>query len=650
MARTSRTRKLGSLLGVMLLATLLALLLDRFSLVENAERKLVDLRVAALQPPLPQNEDIVVLAITEDTLAQFPYRSPVDREFLDRLLHSLEERQVKAIGLDVLFDQPTEEAKDRLLAETLKTLKTPLFVSYSVSPSVVNETQLEYLNSFVPEPRRVAANLATDPLDGTVRWIFPGNTEPGMPAGFARAIAAHLGMATSDQFVEIAWRPAPDAETRPFKVYPAHALEALPAAWFENKVVLVGAIVSLTDRHRTPLAIYQDGENALMPGILVQAHSLAQLMEGRQSPGIQFVPKLLLTVALALIGTLIGMAQRGLIFTVVAGLGALALLWLGAILGYGRVLPMLPVVVPSFGIVFALAITDMLIGRSERKQRQFVQGAFSRYVSPAVVQRLVENPEALSISGVRQQATFIFTDLEGFTSLSEKLDSEKLSLVLNEYLSGCCEKIFEYSGTIDKFIGDAVMAVFNAPVPQEDHALLAVRCALALDEYAEAFRKRLIAEGIPLGCTRIGVHTGQAVVGNFGSQSRMDFTALGDTVNTASRTEAVNKYFGTRICCTQDIVDLCEGVRFLPMAEVVLKGREAAVTLYTPVSSEQLTSGYADAYLSAYAKYPPDGTDTAVRDAFEALHAQFPHEALARFHLGRIQQGLVSRSMTMTDK
>ncbi|NBS94299.1 MAG: adenylate/guanylate cyclase domain-containing protein, partial [Betaproteobacteria bacterium] len=196
----------------------------------------------------------------------------------------------------------------------------------------------------------------------------------------------------------------------------------------------------------------------------------------------------------------------------------------------------------TLGLALSLWMMDTLIGGAERKQRQFVQGAFSRYVSPDVVNQLVENPEALAVKGDRRELSFIFTDVAGFTTLSEGLSAEKLSETLNAYLDGACQIILESKGTIDKFIGDAIMTIFNAPIPQDDHAERAVRCALAIDAYAEDFRKRYNAEGIPIGVTRIGIHSGPAVIGNFGSQQRMDFTALGDTVNTAARTEGVNKY------------------------------------------------------------------------------------------------------------
>jgi class 3 adenylate cyclase len=367
-----------------------------------------------------------------------------------------------------------------------------------------------------------------------------------------------------------------------------------------------------------------------------------------------------MAILFALIGVAIGLLKRGMFFNVLAALLLVVGLWLGAFLGfYYQWLPMLPVVAPTLALALSLWMMDVLIGRAERKQRQFVQGAFSRYVAPAVVDRLVENPDALNVSGTRQDVTFIFTDIAGFTTLSESLSSEKLSEVLNAYLDGACAVVFKHAGTVDKFIGDAVMAVFNAPIPQMDHVARAVRCALELDLFCESFREKMNAEGIPIGVTRIGIHTGVATVGNFGSHARMDFTALGDTVNTASRTEGVNKYFGTRICATQEVVSQCPDLFFLPIGDIVLKGKTQAVRLFTPVSEEKSRSAFALRYeeaVHALENLGSSGNQSESDDAKEVaaivqkLNEDFPEEPLAAFHAKRVSQGIVSLRVVMEDK
>ena len=650
MAARKRPQWLMGLALAGLAAVLATALTTGLAFLANLEKVAVDIRMAAFQVPMPQSDTIVVAAITEETLANFTYRSPVDRAFLANLLTTLQAKGARAIGLDILLDQPTEPEKDQLLAQTLRDMEIPVFVSYTVTPSVVNEDQLAYLNAFLPESMRAAANLATDPFDGSVRWIFPGETEPGMPISFARRAAEVFGIGTPAEAMDIAWRPRPDAETLPFRVFPAHFAAVLPDVWFQGKLVLVGAVVSITDRHRTPLAVVRDDEDGNMAGILVQAHAADQLIEGRVAHRQGPLMMWLTSLALATVGMAVGLARRGVLFSVLVGAALVVVLWVGGLWGFAYGLPMLPLVAPTLALALSLWMIDVLIGRAERRQRQFVQGAFSRYVSPAVVSKLVDNPEALSISGVRQEASFIFTDIAGFTTLSEGLSSEALSEVLNRYLDGACAIVFEQGGTIDKFIGDAIMAIFNAPIAQQDHAQRAVRCALALDAYAEDFRARQNAAGVPLGVTRIGVHAGVATIGNFGSHSRMDFTALGDTVNTAARTEGVNKYFGTRVCCTQEIVDRCPGLDFLPIGEVVLKGKHASVTLYCPVSDAQKQSGYEAAYREAYARLVCGADPDELHARFAALIAHYPDEPLARFHAGRMAEGQFSHRIVMEDK
>jgi class 3 adenylate cyclase len=170
------------------------------------------------------------------------------------------------------------------------------------------------------------------------------------------------------------------------------------------------------------------------------------------------------------------------------------------------------------------------------------------------------------------------------------------------------------------------MAIFNAPIRQPDHAERAVRCALELDAYAEKFRKDCNSRDIPIGVTRIGVHTGYAVIGNFGSHARMDFTALGDTVNTAARTEGVNKYFGTRICCTSDTVDLCPDLHFRQIGDIVLKGKTTASALYNPIAENddpKLIQEYDKAY-KVYIPFPGDDTQTLLQKEDGCLNNELP--------------------------
>ena len=644
-AKTLKAYRTAALVAV--LAAFAATMALRIGFLEHLEVVTRDIRVATAAP-MPQQKDIVIAGLTEETVTQFAYRSPVDREFLANLIKTLEAKGAREIGVDVLFDQPTEPAKDELLKKTIRETKTPLLISYSNSKNVVNDDQLAYLNDFVPERLRAGANLARDPFDDSVRWIFPGETEPGMPLGFVRKAVALLGIKTPNTQPEIAWRPNPDSETPAFPLYPSHTIAFLPDEWFKGKIVLIGAVLSITDRHRTPLAVVDDGDQGNMPGITVMAHGISQVLDGRSVDRLNPGYEIAITVMFALIGVGLGVLKKGAAFSFSVGGVVIALYIAVAMVGYSRGIPLVPVIAPTIALTLSLWLMDVLIGGAERKQRQFIQGAFSRYVSPAVVDQLVDDPTALSIKGDRREVTFIFTDIASFTTLSEGLTSEKLSEVLNAYLDGACAIILKYQGTIDKFIGDAIMAIFNAPIAQPDHAERAVKCALELDVYAEAFKKEQNAAGIPIGVTRIGIHTGIATVGNFGSATRMDFTALGDTVNTAARTEGVNKYFGTRICVTEESVSACPNLKFRPIGDVVLKGKTKPVGLFSPVSEADAATNVTADYMAAYALLKAE--DPQGIEAFKALGVQYPDDAIIAYHGRRIAAGATSTLIVLEDK
>ena len=621
----------------------------------HLETQLQDIRVAAMQAPTPPSKDLAIIALDEATLAQYPYRSPVDRGLLADVINTLAAKGARAIAVDVIIDQPTEPAKDALLKAAIANAKVPVRISFSSSSRIVTPEQLAFESNFVPPANRVEAGLLTDPFDGMVRRVNPGGKirngarsfDALAPEGFVPAMVALSGGKAPRDATEIAWRPRPDAENLPFPTYSATYLAYLPDAMIKDRTVLVGAVLSMTDRHLTPLAIIDDGELANMPGVLIHAHGISQFLEGRAAPVVPIAWQIGAAAIFAALGVGISLLRRGIGVNLAFGALLVGVYWGGAIIGYGQGLPMLPLLGPTFALALAMWMMDLLIGRGERQQREFIQRTFSRYVSPAVVDELLRDPASVTISGKRREASFLFTDVAGFTTLSEKLEPEQLSEVLNAYLDGACTIILKYNGTIDKFIGDAIMAVFNAPILQADHAERAVLCALDLDAYAEEFRTNAVAEGIPFGITRIGVHRGDAVIGNFGSQSRMDFTALGDTVNTAARTEGVNKYFGTRVCCTQAIVDVCPAQRFRKIGDIVLKGKLTATGLYVPIAAHEdpaLISEYADAYGLL------QDEQAAAFAQFEALVGRFPGDPLVRFHRDRMAAGARSTTVVMDDK
>ncbi|MGE0806920.1 MAG: CHASE2 domain-containing protein [Burkholderiaceae bacterium] len=275
---------------------------------------------------------------------------------------------------------------------------------------------------------------------------------------------------------------------------------------------------------------------------------------------------------------------------------------------------------------------------AERRQR-WVRNAFSRYVSPNLVAHLIENPEQLVLSGRRQTCSFIFTDLADFTALMERIDPAEAVATLNTYLDGMIRIVFRHEGTLDRIIGDALAVVFSAPIEQADHRQRAFACALELHRFADSYVAQLLERGTEFGRTRIGVHAGEVIVGNFGGSTLFDYRALGDAVNVASRLEGLNKHLGTSICVSEEIRNAVPEAPMRPVGRVVLKGRTQALRVYEPLLDDfGLPAAGPDLdYQEAYDLLA--GHDMAAIGAFRRLAAQRPDDGLARFQDQRLREG-----------
>ena len=629
------------------------------SFVHQAEQFIRDLETASLSRPEPQSTDITIVTISEQTLKLFPYREPIDRKFLADLLNKLAEWKPRVIALDVLFDQPTDPVKDDELRSTIAHLPVPLVVSYVGDLEIVERgVGQAYLDAFVPVEDRVRADIATDPFDGTARWAEPGHAAPDgtyIP-GFARGLLKKIGIDTPAEKTTIAWRGRPDKDREPFGQIAADSVVNFKPAVADKflkptiagKIVLIGADFSLTDRHRTPFATMLAGNQGILPGIVIHAHTLDGLLTGRRPPGLGGTFDFCTAVFLAAIGAALGIAPISLPVRIVLGLVVAAVWWVGggALFHYTGV--MLTLVTPTLAMAGSMWGTEAVMGHEARQQKEYIQGVFSRYVSPKVVGELIRDPAKLSLEGERRAATFLFTDVAGFTTMSEAVTGADLASILNLYLDGMVRVIQQHDGLVDKFIGDAVFAIFNVPLDQPDHWERAVRCGLELDRFAEKFRADQNAASVPFGVTRIGVHSGMATVGNFGSHDKMEYTALGDAVNTASRLEGLNKYFGTRLCVSEVTRAECKGIPFRPMGMVIVKGKTQALGVFEPLSEERAASDYIKRYLHAYEHLEAGAEDTLA--LFEELYAENPYDGCVEIHLERLRAGTRSPEIAMTEK
>ena len=411
----------------------------------------------------------------------------------------------------------------------------------------------------------------------------------------------------------------------------------------KDAIVLVGTTsLGLADLRSTPV-------QAAFPGVEVHANFLAGLIDEnfKHKPtwmwGAEFLVLLVSGMLMIVLSPFLGPLRLWF-------LGAVMLLVLiGANFYLWNEKNLVMPLANNITLIVVLYTLDVMYGFfAEARQKRQVRTAFSHYLAPTLVAQLADDPTKLSLTGEAREMTFLFSDIAGFTSFTEKTDPEVLVSLLNEYLDGMCRVVMQHGGTIDKIVGDAIHAMFNAPVKQPDHAARAVNCAIAMDEFSADFIEHQRKEGTEFGITRIGVNTGQAVVGNFGGNDRFDYTAHGDAINTAARLESANKHLGTRVCISSTTAKQCPDLHFRFVGRLLLMGKTETVEAFEPVSTEQNTSEFHVKYKQALEKL--EEQDPGAEGLFSELAATHPDDPLIKLHLGRIKAGELSATIVLNEK
>jgi len=415
------------------------------------------------------------------------------------------------------------------------------------------------------------------------------------------------------------------------------------ASELAGKLILIGTSAQgLMDMRSSPLG-------RVIPGIDMHAQVLEQILDG------QHLLRPAWAASLEALALLIGSVAVGVLALRHAALTSLLLfaltltvLWSAAWRAFADwhylIDPMLPSLVTAAAFLLGSIIRHIY---SERRQR-WLKRAFSRYISPNLVEHLVKHPEALELGGRRQICSFVFTDLVDFTGLMEHLDPADAVSLLNDYLENMIAIAFRHQGTLDRIVGDAVAIMFSAPVLQEDHRGRAIACALDMQRFANEYCEQLRARGIEFGRTRIGVHSGEVIVGNFGGKTIFDYRALGDAVNTASRLEGANKYLGTLICISEATLAGCSGLPVRPIGRILLKGKTHPLAVFELLTAEQADEVRLAEYRAAYALL--EQQDSAAEQAFRAILRNAPDDKLAAFHLHRLQAGQLDDLIELENK
>jgi adenylate cyclase len=632
--------------GRAVVALVLAVLIARFSwdlpLFIDAEHALYDARVVVASPLVRQDPRIVIVPYTDETLIATGKRSPLDRATLARALRRIDQLGAKAIGIDILIDQP--QAEDPQLIAAFRSLRKPTFLAHATRAAASEKIlyrQQQFLEQFqkaieTPFVHATTIVIQTDSDNVLRRWpeVAPGSP-PIMPVALTGGVGA--GYKGGILFRRPALKDEPVFNTIPIDTFANDELFANPeaaalfATQIRGKYVLIGGNIEDIDLFQTPLSrAAAAGEPRTEWGMNLFAVMLAQGLDQQLFPQLGLGAIWLIAVLAVLAGAKTAALSQNPVISGFAVLVQLALFggapfWLAAhhVDTYG---------LPAFGWLvgwFAGFLMISVLARAlSSEQRRFAQGALGKYLPRDIAAEIMKDPDSLQLGGQKREIFVLFSDLEGFTKLSHAIEPEMVAFLLNRYLDMLSEVVLAHGGTIDKFVGDAVVAFWGAPISRPDDGRRSVEAAIGMQRAGEEFRAN-VPEGVPpIGRTRVGLHFGSVIVGNFGGEGRIQYTALGDAMNTAARLESANKQTKTGVLFSEDVVTRCGLDIFRPMGRVVLRGRASAIAIYEPVPD---WSDEARRHYAAIAEAAMDGDQTAIAQMVEMAHDNPEDVALAQF-------------------
>ncbi|MEF9475352.1 MAG: adenylate/guanylate cyclase domain-containing protein [Candidatus Mariimomonas ferrooxydans] len=602
---------------------------------EHLETLLVDYRFKIrnfLYPPsVPDN--ILIVAIDEKSLSEYG-RWPWNRRLQAELIEKIFEGHPKAVALDIFYPEPESPESDRALADVFNKYRERLVVALGfelekgrefkgeVEDVLFEHTLLRIenqsrLESFVfkahrvllpPEPIASSSVFghvyAMPDLDGKLRWEYPfiKYSDEYFPSLALQTVRIAKGL-TLDEVtiaggigVDLGGLLIPTDESHRLHINylgkertfiyksAADVLSGLiPVEFFKDKIVLIGASAIATyDLKNTPFS-------ANMPGVEKNATVVANIMSKDFIKKSEIYVDLFLVLLTGISALLMSRKQRAFYsFMIYLSLTAILIITNQLFFTYYgiRINFIYPILTLLSSGTFIISYRFFVEEKSARNIRRI----FSSYVTERVVNELIKNPDLAKLGGERREITVLFTDIRNFTAFSEKHESEEVVSMLNEYLGTMTDAIFKWEGTLDKFIGDEILAFWGAPLIQDNHAELALRCALDMSERLEELRQRWKAEGRPVLDAGIGINTGEVIVGNIGAEGKkMDYTVIGDHVNLGSRVEALTKKYNTRILITEFTFNKAVGfvkatkighLSIKGMGKVTVRGKERSVDIY----------------------------------------------------------------------
>jgi adenylate cyclase len=582
----------GRALGVCLAASGLIAMLSLTTLGQMLENLALDFAYR-VNCSWSTPSDLLIIGIDEASFQELRLPWPWPRSLHARLIRRLAQAGARLIVFDIGFGDPSTPQDDQLLADAIRQAQhviLPQTFEITDDPSFFRQILVQPLDPFRQAAQGLGVSMVTPDADSVIRHFrLRLGGQDTLPAAVIRALNPQMSL--PPDLSGLIHYVGPPRQIDTVSYYQAlDENQPLPEARIRNRIVLIGRMSGVAiipqgqaDAFYTP---FFSSTGQLMSGVEVQGniiHTLLHQNWGREIPrslrlGL-CLGLLFLTYPLFRLPPITGL---GILVGLIVLLGGICLflfcrlnLWIPPVLLWA-------------------ALTLVYVGNVlshylvEVREKRWLRHAFGRYVSPHVVEAIIRNPEQCRLGGELVEVTVLFADLSQFTAISEEMGPEELIGILNEYFAPLTQIILSCQGTLDKYIGDAIMAFWGAPVSTPDHAVKACSAALKMQEEMRVLQSDWQARNLPALWARVGLHSGPVVAGNVGSRERFNYTVLGDTVNLASRLEGINKHYGTKILMSESTYRLVAD-KFLEreLDTVQVKGRVQPVAIYELLGLKQ---------------------------------------------------------------
>jgi adenylate cyclase len=617
-----------------------------FKLFDRLKLSFIDRSFSRRGPlPMPKESlDVIIVTISDKSERSVPHQFPFPRNYYARAIRNLNRAGVRAIGVDLTFEQPDANGPefDKELFDAIRKYRNVVVAGkteITMAEATIKRANENYHTIFYPADSSVGVVYVPEDEDGIFRRYVPFAKVPGeetyVPT-FAFALLnkfLHLPSTTASteeanefllggrripkyddvsmlinyhgpanktyqQFDIVNVLDDSTFETNEEREYHTQInafddpdIGMLNDGTFRNKVVLIGpAFPESKDLFPVPISDPSSTNKILMYGVELHANALQTLISQnfitRLPRWMEFIYTIIISVITFLFVSALKVIKAKLqilleIAAVVFILGEVYLLINISQSIFSTRYLILPVVSPIAAVFANYLGCTVYQYLTERKQKVMIKGMFSQYLNPTVVNELIAHPEKLRLGGERKELTVLFSDIAGFTSFSESLPPEELVLILNEYLSTMTDIVFKHDGTLDKYEGDAVMAFWGAPIELDNNAVHACAAAVEMQDEIDVIREKWKSEGKPDIHVRIGLNSGEMVVGNMGGRGKFDYTVIGDSVNLGSRLESANKQYGTYMMVSERTQELAkEKFIFRELDLIVVKGKTKPIKVF----------------------------------------------------------------------